>query len=55
MDIKQLKLSHVKSDTFIEQSKPFIHWMLEWKAALDTISLAELIDGELEFRYRDAE
>jgi len=35
-------------ETFIEQSRPFIRWMLEWKDRLKPISLAEIIDGEPE-------
>ncbi len=30
------------TDTFITQSRPFIDWMLEWRAALQPLSLASL-------------
>jgi nicotinamidase-related amidase len=38
----------MQPDTFIEQSKPFIQWMLDWKAELGTLSLSGLIDAQPE-------
>lgn len=35
----------MKTETFIEQSKPFIHWMLEWKASLKSTSLNSLMQS----------
>lgn len=32
-------------DTFIRQSKPFIEWMLNWKAGLKPITLDSLMEG----------
>lgn len=39
-------ITQTDTNTFIEQSRPFIHWMLEWKAGLKPLSLASLLhDG----------
>ena len=48
----------MKIDQFIDHSKPFIQWMLDWKAALQPLSLASLLDkgadkvGIASARYR---
>jgi nicotinamidase-related amidase len=38
----------MQTETFIESSKPFIDYMVEWYNGLEPLSLAELVDGEPE-------
>ena len=38
----------MQADAFIEHSKPFIKWMLDWQAGLTSRSLAEIIQNEPE-------
>jgi nicotinamidase-related amidase len=38
----------MQTETFIQQSRPFIQWMLEWKAGLRPVSLSELVSGQPE-------
>jgi len=38
----------MQADAFIEHSKPFIKWMLDWQAGLTSRSLAEIIKNEPE-------
>ncbi|MBC7872197.1 MAG: isochorismatase family protein [Chitinophagaceae bacterium] len=38
----------MQAESFIENSKPFIQWMLDWQAGLTSLSLAEIIKNEPE-------
>lgn len=38
----------MQTEAFINQTKPFIQWMLDWKAGLQPISLSELVGDEPE-------
>jgi nicotinamidase-related amidase len=38
----------MQADKFIQNSKPFIEWMLGWKDGLQSASLAEIINGQPE-------